>query len=252
MPSLSQSHPLHTDQPFRTALLWTHYHGTICRLFEPALHIRPPIPSPTRTTALWTCLNAARDLFASYTALPPQNLPCMPFHSAHLSFCAITTVRLLFPPNSSGDVDWTPTVARETAAFEDVLERLSGFFDEADRSCAGGQRRARYIDQDRTVLGFHRDKIRWIREWCVARGRSGGARSSHSGGQMQPLHRSEEAEGLGEGGGESDGSGMEVEYSGAHPQEQMLDEVFWDALFDWSWSGNGGMGEFGMEVQLRV
>lgn len=233
------------------AILWTHYHGTLCRLFEPALHIRPPTSSPTRTTALWTSLNAARDFFAAYTALPPHNLPCMPFHSAHLSFCIITTVRLLYPSDSSADPDWTPSVAREAAAFEDVLDRLGGFFDEADRSCAGGQRRTRYIDQDRTVLGMHRDKIRWIREWCVARARPGSERFSYGGGQAQSSYRAEEVAGAGGAGAGGENPAMEVEYGvdAQQPQEQMLDEGFWEALFDWTWSGNGGMGEYGIEVQ---
>lgn len=238
-------------------LLWTHYHGTVCRIFEPALHIRPATPSSIRTTALWTCLNAAREFFASYTAIPPHNLPCMPFHSAHLYCCIITSVRLLYPLDPSvEDPDWTPAVAREATALEDVLDRLGAFFDEADRSCAGGQRRARYVDQDRTVLGLYRDKIRWIREWCVSRTRPESARLPHGSGQGQSSYRSEEVDGNiaggggGAGGSENGGTAMDVEYaSGVLPQQQMMDDGFWEALFEWSWNGNGGMGDYGMEVQ---
>ncbi|KAJ4390949.1 hypothetical protein N0V93_004548 [Gnomoniopsis smithogilvyi] len=232
-------------------LLWTHYYGTLCRLFEPALHIRLSTPSPDRTRALWTCLNAARDFFTSYTAIPPHNFPCMPFHSAHLSFCIVTTVRLLYPSDPSTDLDWTHSVARESTAFEGILDRLGNFFDEADRSCAGGQRRARYIDQDRSVLSVYREKLRWIREWCAVRARPDARQFSHGARQEQPFYRPEDTDGgVRAGNGENVGAAMEVEYSnGAQPQEQVLDEGFWEALFDWSWSGNGGMADYGMEVQ---
>lgn len=237
-----------TTHPPGAALLWTHYHGTLCRLFEPVLHIRPSTPSHNRTSALWICLHAARDFFTSYTAISPHNIPCMPFHSAHLSFCVVTAVRLLYTTDSSADPDWTPSVAREATAFEGILDRLAGFFDEADRSCAGGQRRARYIDRDRSVLGMYREKIRWIREWCGARARPDARRFSQGAGQAHSFYRAEEAQGGMK--AENGGSAMEVEYSsGVQAQEQILDEGFWEALFDWNWSGNGGMAEYGMEVQ---
>lgn len=155
-------------------------------------------------------------------------------------------MRLLFGLDSAGDPDWDPAVARDATAFEDILERLAEFFDEGDRSCTSGQRRVRYTDQERSVLGMYRDKIRWIREWCAARMRPGAARLPH-GGQAQPLYRAEAAEGVGSGGGESAGDAMEAEYTGSQPQEDVLDQGIWEALFDWSWSGNGGM-----EVQAGV
>lgn len=176
----------------------------------------------------------------------------MPFHSSHLYFCVITAVRLLYPVDTgSVDPDWTPAVAREATALEDILDRLSAFFDEADRSCAGGQRRARYIDQDRTVLVMYRDKIRWIREWCASRTRPGSARFPPGLGQAPTMYRSEEAEGNvgGVGSSENGGTAMDVDYaSGAQPQQQMMDDGFWEALFDWSWNGSGGMAEYGMEA----
>lgn len=240
------------NRPSDKALLWTHYHGTLCRLFEPALHIRLSTPSPNRTTALWICLNAARDFFTSYTAIPPHNLTCMPFHSAHLSFCIVTTVRLLYSLDKSGDPDWSPSVAREATAFEGILDKLGAFFDEADRSCAAGQRRARYFEQDRSVLSMYREKLRWIREWCGARARPDTRRFSHGTGQPQPFYRGEEADGAVRtaAGGENGGTAMEVEYSnGAQAQEQISDDGFWEALFEWNWSANGGMTEYGVEVQ---
>ncbi|PSR82105.1 hypothetical protein BD289DRAFT_484068 [Coniella lustricola] len=100
-------------------LFWTHYHATVCRLFEPVIYIRPPSsssssssssPSNTaslgglagyndpaqRTAALWQCLSSARDFFTAYAAIPTQNFPCMPFQNMHIAFCLVTTCKLLF------------------------------------------------------------------------------------------------------------------------------------------------------------
>lgn len=166
-----------------TALLWTHYHGTICRLYEPAIYIRSTSAAsatnagdPTaRTSALWACLDAARDFFAAYTAIPTQNLVCIPFHSAHLSFTMVTASRLLFlgdetaGSNNPRDPDWAVSVARDHLALDAQLARLAEFFDEADRLATGLGRRGRYVDADKSVLGMYRERVRWIRSWYLGR-----------------------------------------------------------------------------------
>lgn len=170
-----------------TALLWTHYHGTICRLYEPVIYIRSTSATAgcesgdpnARTSALWTCLSAARDFFSAYTTIPPQNLVCMPFHSAHISFVIVTASRLLFlgdeasSPNNPRDPDWVVSLARDHFNLEAVCARLAEFFDEADRLATGLGRRGRYVDGERSVLGMFRDKVRWIRSWYLGRTRPG-------------------------------------------------------------------------------
>ena len=169
------------------ALLWTHYHGTICRLFEPAIYIRSTSAAAgceagdpnARTSALWACLSSAREFFSAYMAIPPQNLVCMPFHSAHISFAIVTASRLLFlgdeasPPNNPRDPDWVVSMARDHLNLDAVCARLAEFFDEADRLATGLGRRGRYVDGERSVLGMFRDKVRWIRSWYLGRTRPG-------------------------------------------------------------------------------
>lgn len=180
------------------ALLWTHYHATISRLYEPAIYIRSTSAAagceagdPTaRTSALWACLSSAREFFSAYMAIPPQNLVCMPFHSAHISFAIVTASRLLFlgdeasPSSSSSsaatgnnnnprDPDWVVSMARDHFNLDAVCARLAEFFDEADRLATGLGRRGRYVDGERSVLGMFRDKVRWIRSWYLGRTRPG-------------------------------------------------------------------------------
>lgn len=266
-----------------TALLWTHYHGTICRLYEPAIYIRSTSAAAgcesgdpnARTSALWACLSSARDFFSAYMAIPPQNLVCMPFHSAHISFVIVTASRLLFlgdeasAPNNQRDPDWVVSMARDHFNLDGVCARLAEFFDEADRLATGLGRRGRYVDGERSVLGMFRDKVRWIRSWYLGRTRPG-TREGYPGPYPQdPRFRSEAAggdaakdaaSGGGGGGGgagtaesgggnaSSQGGGgggqaMDVDY--AIPSQLLmpgeLDETFWQAMFDLSGSGSGGM-----------
>lgn len=188
------------------------------------------------------------------------------------------------------DPDWNPAVARDALDFEAALTRIAELFDAADKSCGGGGapaggssggggggggRRARYVENGRTVLSVHRDKVRWIRDWYLARSRpGGGAASSRYGGQQAQ----QQQQAYYRGGGEADalpggvgakeqivgagvGGAMEVDYSGAMqqaqaqaqdagavlPGEMMMDEGFWQAMFDWSW--NAPSMDFPMEVQ---
>lgn len=263
-------------------MLWTHYHGTVCRLFEPVIYIRAnpttgydPSEGTARTAALWQCLNSARDFFSAYLVIPPQNLPCMPFHGAHLSFCVVTAARLLFlgdeaspgGSNSHGDPDWNSSLAREALNLEAVCVRIGDFFDEADKICVGLGRRARYVDHERTSLGSYRDKVRWIRNWYVGRTRSsaqGAAYPSYSnyrpedgrggrsaGGGNDALSKDPGVDALGSGGGSSTGGSnlatahgqtMDVDSYEMPPQATMpgeLDDGFWQAMFELGW--NGGM-----------
>jgi hypothetical protein len=201
-------------------------------------------------------------------AIPPQNLVCMPFHSAHISFVIVAASRLLFlgdeasSPNNPRDPDWVVSVARDHFNLGGICGRLSEFFDEADRLATGLGRRGRYVDGERSVLGMFRDKVRWIRSWYLGRIRPG-TREGYPGPYPQDARFRSEAVGdmaknlAGGGGGagtaEAGGGGssapaaqadergqaMDVDYgSPSHlvmPGE--LDEAFWQAMFDLSGSG---------------
>lgn len=258
----------------QTALFWTHYHGTICRLYEPVIYIRSisrasgydAAECNARTSALWTCLTAAREFFSAFMVIPPQNLLCTPFHSAHVSFMIVTASRLLFlgdettSPNNTRDPDWAVSVARDNLNFEAICARLSEFYDEADRATTGLGRRGRYVDNDRSVLCLFRDKVRWIRNWYLGRTRPGteafpGAypqdpRARPSGGVDVSAASKDGVGGqtLGPnapgGGGNiptaQGGQAMDLDYGGLHGQFMMpgeLDDSFWQAMLDL----NGGM-----------
>lgn len=259
----------------KSALFWTHYHGTICRLYEPVIYIRSisrasaydAAECNARTSALWTCLTAARDFFSAFMVIPPQNLLCTPFHSAHVSFMIVTASRLLFlgdettTPNSTRDPDWAVSVARDNLNFEATCARLSEFYDQADRATTGLGRRGRYVDNERSVLCLFRDKVRWIRNWYLARTRPGtqpfpGAypqeprgRPSGSGDVSSASKDGAGGHTMGSnapGGGGSNmptaqgGQAMDLDYSGLQGQFMMpgeLDDSFWQAMLDM----NGGI-----------
>ncbi|KAF3768090.1 hypothetical protein M406DRAFT_289423 [Cryphonectria parasitica EP155] len=176
------------------ALLWTHYHTTLCRLYEPVIYVRStsvggydPSDSTSRTAALWQCLTSARDFFTAYLSIPPQNLPCMPFRNAHLSFCLVTAVRLLFLGDESiggGVVDhgWDAALARQAIDFEGICTRMSQLFENADTISNGLGRRTMLIHSDRSLLSMYRDKVRWMRDWYVARVRPNQQQEQQRGG----------------------------------------------------------------------
>lgn len=172
----NQFHGHHLRGPLLTfafqALLWTHYHASLCRLYEPLIYMRSP-PNPNdyneagaRTEALWQCLTSARDFFTAYTAMPAHNVVSMPFIGAHLAFTVVTTSRLLFLDN---DTDWEASVAKRMFDFTAVAARLSDFFNEADHVAMSLGRRRRFVDVDRSVLGMYRDKMKWIGQWYLSK-----------------------------------------------------------------------------------
>lgn len=235
----------------------------MCRLYEPVIYIRStsstgydPSEATARTSALWQCLHSAREFFSAYLSIPPQHLICVPFHTTHLSFCLVTIVRLLFlggddstqGSNVRGDPDWNPTLARQSVDFETICLRVSDLFDEADKISASlGGRRARYLDQERSTMGIHRDKVRWIRSWYAGRIHQGTypfadgshetaqRRSAGGGGNLTIVKDGSEGEAQAPG-----DQPMDVDYGDqqAHyavPGE--LDDGFWQAMFDWGCNG---------------
>lgn len=222
------------------------------------IYIRSNSPSthtPTaRTTALWTSLHAARDFVASYLVIPPQNLLCIPFHSAQLTFCLATAVRLLL---LADDPDWTSELARQAVDFDALCGRVAHFFDEAERVSVGLGRRIRYLhDGERSVLMLFRDKVRWVRSLYAARTARSHAQyeaaraKGAAGGENNESNSNITARG-GMGSSSFPGSQMDVDYdSMAAAQAALpgdLDETFWQALFEWG--GNGVGTDWMEEVQ---
>lgn len=222
------------------AILWTHFHANICRLYEPVIYIRsasptgydPPSEATARTSALWQCLHSAREFFSAYLSIPPQNLICVPLQSIQISLCLVTMARLLFLGDEtlgarSGDPDWNLTLARQSVDFETICLRLGNLFDEADKISASLSRRARYSEQERSVMGMYRDKARWIRNWYTGRIRPGAYPSTDGSREVQ------------QGGADGDGQPMDVEYGSqqtTHAVSGDLDDSFWQVVFNWGWN----------------
>lgn len=162
------------------------------------------------------------------------------------------------------DPDWAVSVARDHLNFEATCARLADFYDEADRATTKLGRRGRYVEHERNVLCLFRDKVRWIRNWYLARTRSSAAEAFPSTYPPEPRGRGSgngdmsaaskdgagEAYGSNAPGGGHTGSGniptahgghaMDLDYGGLNGQLTMpgeLDDSFWQAMFDM----NGGM-----------
>lgn len=228
------------------ALLWTHFHASVCRLYEPVALLRglsnyDPSEATARTSALWQCLHSAREFFSAFLSIPPQNLICVPFQSTHLSFCLVTMVQLLFLVGNNDNSDWDPALARQAVDFETICLRVGDLFDEADKISASLGKRARYIHAGeqqqernttmtttRSVMGIHRDKVRWIRNWYMARA---GATFTTEQGERERETTTQRGDNVMKDGG-GDTQPMDVD-EGVQPAQYELDDGFWQAMFDW-------------------
>ncbi|CAK7214367.1 hypothetical protein SBRCBS47491_002118 [Sporothrix bragantina] len=158
--------------------LWTHYHAIIVRIYEPAIYLRmrPSVATSSvdladtglRTEALWNCLQATRDFFDAYAAVPPTVLGVLPLMgTVHLSFGIVTLTRLL----SLDCPEWHIGQARRSFDFVALALRLEQQFaaaDDQERTMPSRKKRYANID-NRTSLATHRDKMRWIRIWYTTK-----------------------------------------------------------------------------------
>ncbi|OJJ51247.1 hypothetical protein ASPZODRAFT_127282 [Penicilliopsis zonata CBS 506.65] len=223
--ALVQSQP---PEVKNNALFWIHYYGVLIRLYEPAIHMQPlltsgnPLESTHRTEALWGCLQAAKDFFVAYTAIPLAKLGSMPLMpTTYLSFAFVTSSRILLLDDS----DWSAHLARKTFDFATACQSLSDRLYEADRlaQVVGGRRK--FDDAGKSVLYSTCMKVQWIREWYTAKtsladDRTNTAPTSLSTNQAMDLDQS-------------------LQESSFVPIE--LDQEFWQVLLDLNgtstWSG---------------
>lgn len=146
------------------------------RLYEPIISMRAaPISDPTalsaepfqRTAALWKCLEAAAAFFEAHLAVPAAVFPTLPFTSTGLiAFAVVTCSRLLL---LDGSTDWDPVLARRRLDFAEVLVRMSARFDEADVAAKSSGMRRRVSDDGTGIYVLYSYKLRWIRQWYLAR-----------------------------------------------------------------------------------
>ncbi|KAK0636633.1 hypothetical protein B0T17DRAFT_86157 [Bombardia bombarda] len=149
------------------------YRGLLVRLYEPAIYIRPSSASNNfaegtrRSEVLWSCLDAAKIFFEAYCTIPLHELPYLSFSTfSHFSFTLVTATRLLF----LNDSDWNRQLAFRTFDFPRLTQHLAASYDQADRLAAAGEwrQKRKYIDDARSVMALHRDKLTWMSSWCVS------------------------------------------------------------------------------------
>lgn len=149
-------------------LLWINYHGATMRLYEPAIHMRTPrlqtnpVASIRRAEALWGCLEAAKDFFATYATIPLDMLGSMPLTAtAYMSFATVTSSMILLLE----DPDWDVNLARKTFDFAAACHNLGSRFREGDQIIQSLGRRRRFEENGKSTLEANYNKIMWIRQW---------------------------------------------------------------------------------------
>lgn len=171
------------------------------RLYEPVLSMRAPYVSDAdtfsaepfqRSEALWKCLEISTDYFEAQLSIPGEEIPFLPFTSTGiLAFAIITTSRLMLLESSN---DWESDFARRKFDFGDVMKRMSKQFEEGEKHSEALGRRQRLLDDGTSVFYKYVFKLRWIRQWYLARVPQTQAPPT----DLQPFSMPEPGEGLGE------------------------------------------------------
>ncbi|KAG5799876.1 hypothetical protein H9Q69_001080 [Fusarium xylarioides] len=153
-----------------------HYNSILVRLYEPILTMKPSSlisadTSPTepflRTEYLWKCLEAIQNTLENHVTLPPEKISILPVTvSCVLAFVTVTASRLIMAENS---IDWDPKAARRRLQFQDILQRLSDQFAQADEEAQRLNRRRRVMEDGSSVFLKSCFKVRWIRQWYLSK-----------------------------------------------------------------------------------
>ncbi|KAF5235576.1 hypothetical protein FAUST_6995 [Fusarium austroamericanum] len=153
-----------------------HYDSLIVRLYEPVLTMKPagflttdaPLNEPfIRAEYIWKCLEAVRSAIEHHTTVPASIysiLPCTVI--CVLAFVTVTASRLIFAETSS---DWDVKAARLRLQFQNVLQKLSDQFAQADQEAARLNRRRRVMEDGSSVFLKSSFKVRWIRQWYLSK-----------------------------------------------------------------------------------
>ncbi|KAF5967046.1 cercosporin resistance protein [Fusarium bulbicola] len=153
-----------------------HYNAILVRLYEPILTMKPSSllstdTSPTepflRTEYLWKCLEATQNTLENHVTLAPEKISILPVTvSCVLAFVTVTASRLIMAENST---DWDPKTARRRLQFQDILQRLSDQFAQADEEAQRLNRRRRVMEDGSSAFLKSCFKVRWIRQWYLSK-----------------------------------------------------------------------------------
>ncbi|KAG8668594.1 hypothetical protein FPOAC1_007977 [Fusarium poae] len=153
-----------------------HYDSLIVRLYEPVLTMKSPDLLTTdaplnepflRAEYIWKCLEAVRGALEHHTGVPASIysiLPCTV--TCVLAFVTVTASRLIFAEASP---DWDVKAARLRLQFQNVLQKLSDQFAQADEEAARLNRRRRVMEDGSSVFLKSSFKVRWIRQWYMSK-----------------------------------------------------------------------------------
>ncbi|KAK2672365.1 hypothetical protein RAB80_012444 [Fusarium oxysporum f. sp. vasinfectum] len=140
-----------------------HYNSILVRLYEPILIMKPssllssdtPLTEPfLRSEYLWKCLEAVQNTLENHVTLPPPKDLNPP------------SSRLIMAENST---DWDVKAARRRLQFQDILQRLSDQFAQADEEAQRLNRRRRVMEDGSSVFLKSCFKVRWIRQWYLSK-----------------------------------------------------------------------------------
>ncbi|ENH70555.1 hypothetical protein FOC1_g10012485 [Fusarium oxysporum f. sp. cubense race 1] len=153
-----------------------HYNSILVRLYEPILIMKPssllspdtPLTEPfLRSEYLWKCLEAVQNTLENHVTLPPEKISILPVTvSCVLAFVTVTASRLIMAENST---DWDVKAARRRLQFQDILQRLSDQFAQADEEAQRLNRRRRVMEDGSSVFLKSCFKVRWIRQWYLSK-----------------------------------------------------------------------------------
>ncbi|KAF4423679.1 hypothetical protein F53441_14267 [Fusarium austroafricanum] len=153
-----------------------HYYSLIVRLYEPILIMKPPsllssdnlLSEPfQRSEYLWKCLESVHDALEHYASIPADKLSILPVTvSCVLAFVTVTASRLIMAENSP---DWDVKRARRRLQFQDILQRVSDQFQNADEEAQRLNRRRRVMEDGSSVFLKSCFKVKWIRQWYLSK-----------------------------------------------------------------------------------
>ncbi|XEV05307.1 hypothetical protein FSHL1_010594 [Fusarium sambucinum] len=153
-----------------------HYDSIIVRLYEPVLTMKSPDLLTTdaplnepflRAEYIWKCLEAARGALEHQTGVPASVFSILPCTvTCVLAFVTVTASRLIFAEASP---DWDVKAARLRLQFQNVLQKLSDQFAQADEEATRLNRRRRVMEDGSSVFLKSSFKVRWIRQWYLSK-----------------------------------------------------------------------------------
>lgn len=127
-----------------------------------------PLSEPfLRSEYMWKCLEAVRTALEHYTNVSATLYSIIPITvSCVLAFVTVTASRLIF---AEGSPDWDVKAARLRLQFQNVLQKLSDQFAQADEEAARLNRRRRVMEDGSSVFLKSSFKVRWIRQWYMSK-----------------------------------------------------------------------------------